>query len=147
MILTTLSHSSLICFCVSIYLLLTPSSLFFYFSYCILQLCLIFFIFSNSLLNFLMCSSILLHLLSIFMIITLNPFSDCLFPHPLVLFLRFCLVPSFGTYSSVSSFYLILCAYFYMLDTFYTFLDLVDVALCRRYAVGSSHRHLCGHQS
>ena len=97
---------------------------YFCFTHCILLLCLIpFYIFQ--LFVKLLCSSILLH----FFEHLCDPFLDCLFIHPLVLFLRFCLVPLFGTYSSVSSFYLILYAYFCVLAMLVTFSDLVDVAL------------------
>ena len=101
---------------------------YFYFTHCILLLCLIpFYIFQ--LFVKLLCSSFFCIFLNIFVIITLNPFLNCLFIHRLVLFLRFCLVPSFGTYSSVSSICLILCAYFCVLGMLVTFPDLVDVAL------------------
>ena len=74
------------------------------------------FIFSNSLLKFSLCSPILLpSSLSIFMTIALNSLlGRLLFPLCLFLFMRFCLVLLFGTYSSFSSFCLILCVYFYV---------------------------------
>lgn len=40
---------------------------------------------------------------------------NCLSPFHLFLLLGFCVVPSFGTHSSISSFYLIPCACFYIL--------------------------------
>ena len=50
------------------------------------------------------------------MIMTLIPLlGRLLISTSLILFLRLSIVPSFGTYSSVSSFCLNLCAYFYVL--------------------------------
>lgn len=41
---------------------------------------------------------------------------NCLSPFCLVTFLKFCLIPSFGMYFSVSSLWLIFCLYFFVLD-------------------------------
>ena len=61
---------------------------------------------------------------------------DCLSPFCLVLFLRFYLVLSIGTYSSVSSFYLVPCAYFYVLGKSAISPSLEGVTLFRRCPVG-----------
>ena len=77
MISAVLSSSSLIYFSVSSNLLFIPSRVFLNFSYCILQLYWVFFLFSNFMFKFLLCSSTLLpRLLSIFMIVTLSSLSD-----------------------------------------------------------------------
>lgn len=47
--------------------------------------------------------------------------------------MRFCLGPSFGMYSSVYLFGLIFCSYFYVLGSFFTFLHVGNVSLCRDY--------------
>ena len=66
------------------------------------------------------------------MIITLNfLWVDFLSPLLLVLPLRFYLVPSFGTYSSVASFCLILWVYYCTVGGLVMFLDLAEVALFR----------------
>ena len=84
-----------------------------------------FFIFSNSLLKILTVYIILLSLLGIFMIITwaLNH-ADYLSPLHLGLLLEFCLVLSFRTCYSFSSFCLILWVYFYVWGSLVTFLNL-----------------------
>ena len=66
---------------------------------------------------------------------------DCISPLNLVLLRRFCLVfffffLSLATYSSVSSFCLILCAYLCVLD--WSLLSLGEVTLCRRHPMGPS---------
>ena len=107
----------------------------FHFSYCILQLWLLFLIFSNSLLKFSLCSSFLLHSsVIIFMIIILNSLSgDCLSSFCLVLFLRYCLAPSFVTYSFAVSFFSSLCGvFFYVLGRLVMFPELGEVALYMR---------------
>ena len=109
----------------------------------------IFLLFSNSLLNFSLCSSTLLpSLLGIFMIITLNSFwVDFLSPLPIVLLLRFYLVLSFGAYSSVASFCLIPWVYYCIFGGLVIFPDLGEVALFRRLLMGLSSILQSGHQS
>ena len=116
----TLSSSLLICASVSPNVPLIPSSVFL-FTISLLSYVWFFFIFSNSFLNFSLCSSILL-LNSLSMIMMSFYWVDYLSPLCLVL-LWFYLVPSFGTYSSVASFWLILF-YFYVLGMSVTFLIL-----------------------
>lgn len=73
---------------------------------------------------------------------------DCLSLLCLILFLEFCLIPTFGTYFCVSSFYLTLF-YFYVLDRFYVlvmFPKLEKVALCRRYLMWPNSIFPFGHQ-
>ena len=142
-----MSSTSLICSSTSSNLLLNPSSVFFI-SVIIFLSCdwfsLILYIY---LLKFSLYSSILLHLVSMFMTITLKYFlEDCLSPFHLVPFLRFCLILSIGTYFS-SSFCLILCVSFYLLDKYATSLHLDVVALCRRCLVGLISTILPGLQS
>ena len=57
-------------------------------------------------------------------------------------FLRFCFVSLFGTYPSVSSFYLILCVLFYVLGRSVTFTNLWGVAFYRRCSVGPATHSL-----
>ena len=57
----------------------------------------------------------------------------CLCPHYLVLLLEFNLVPSSESHSSVISFCLNCSLYFYVHGRLVTFLDLGEVALCRRH--------------
>ena len=73
-----------------------------------------FFVFSNPLLKSSLCSSILPVSLLISWSLPLN-ICSLLLPLSKVLFLRFFLIPAFGTYSSVASFYLILCVCLYVL--------------------------------
>ena len=73
------------------------------------------------------------------MTITLNSYvEDCLSPFCLALFLRFCFILSFGTYSFISSFFLTLCVCFYVLGRSAISPCLERVALCRRYPLGFS---------
>ena len=76
-----------------------------------------FFMCSNSLLKFSLCSPILSpSLLSIFMIIFCTPYQvDNLSPLCFVLLLKFCLILVFRTCSSISTFSLLLCVYFNVL--------------------------------
>ena len=71
---------------------------------------------------------------------------DCLSPLHLGLLLEFCFVLSFRTYSSFSSFCLIFCAYFYVLGRSVTFLNLREVALCRRHLMGPGSTLPSGYQ-
>ena len=50
-------------------------------------------------------------------------------------------------YSSVSSFCLILCVYFYVLDRSFKFPDLEEEALCRRHTMGPGNTLPSGLQS
>ena len=72
---------------------------------------------------------------------------ECLSPLHLILFLRFCLVLLFGTYSSVSSFCLILCFYFHAFGRLVTFPNLREVILCRRCPLRPSSILPSDHQS
>lgn len=110
---TSLSSRLLIHSSFSLNLLLIPSTVFFPFSYCILQLCnfcMYFLLFSISLLKFSLCSS---SLVSIFKIIILNSLSGRLVTSVSLrsFFLRFHLVLLFETHSCVSSFCLTLCLF------------------------------------
>ena len=69
-------------------------------------------------------------LLSTFIIIALNS-NGFLVSIFLVLLLGLCLVPSSETYSSVSSFCLVLCVNFYVLRRSVIFPHLGEVTLCR----------------
>ena len=81
------------------------------------------------------------------MTITLNTLSgSLLISISFNLFLRVCLVLSFGTYSFVSSFCLTFCVCFYMLHRSATSPGLERVALCRRYPVGPSSMVSLGYQ-
>ena len=102
-----------------------------------------------TLLNFWLCPAILLlSLVSIFIIITLNSLLGGL--HGLLhsaLFQRLPLVPSSGTYSSVSSFHPVLSAYFYLIGRLIMSPDLREAALCRKNPLGPSIMLSSGHQS
>ena len=118
-----------------------------YFSFQLLFISALFFIFSNSLFKiFSFCSSILLpSTLICFTIITLNYRVDYLYLLHLVVLLGFYLVSSFETCSSIISFYLTGCFYFCVSGSF-TFPDLGEVAFCRRHPIGTSST-LSDHQS
>ena len=60
--------------------------------------------------------------------------------------MRFCLVSSFGSYSSVSSFCQIPCAYFYVLSRSVMFPSLGELVLCKRHCMGPGRTLLSGHQ-
>ena len=56
----------------------------------------------------------------------------------LVLFMRFCVIYLFGTYFSLSLFYLILCVYFYVLGILAMFTNLGEMILCRSHPMRPS---------
>lgn len=72
---------------------------------------------------------------------------ECLFPFHLVVLLRFCLVLSFRTYSSVSSFYLVLRVCFSVLCRPAVPPGLDAVALCRGHPLGPRNTFLSGHRN
>ena len=110
---TTLPSRLLIHFSATSTLLLITSSVFYYFSYCIFQFCLVLFIFSISLLEFSLSSSILPpSLVSIFITITLNSLSGKLLISILFSSFSQVLSCSFIQKVFVSSFYLTLCIRF-----------------------------------
>lgn len=107
------------------------------FHYRILHVCLVLFIFSNTVLKFSLSSSILLLCsVNIFMIIILFYQVDCIALLCLVLYVRFCLISFFfGTYFSVSS----LCQfsiYFYVLGGLVICPNLRNVVLYRKCFLG-----------
>ena len=105
-------------------------------------------VFSNSWLNLSWHSFILLSLLSIFMISTLNYILGRLFVSTsLSSSLSFCFIPVFRTHSSISSFTLILCVYFYVICMSVAVPDFVEMVLCRRHPIRFSSTHPSSHQS
>ena len=120
---------------------------FIYFNYCIAQLCFLN-VFSSLLLNFLVCTFILLlSTLKSFVIIILNSLSDRLLIYTFLSSFRgFHLVPSFGMYYSIVSFCLILCFHFYVLDRLALFPNFWEVTLCRESPIGLSITLFYGHQ-
>ena len=95
-----------------------------------------FFIFSNTLLKFSLCPSILLSLLRTFLIITWTLSVRWLISTSLSSFFEVWSSYSFGTYSSVSSFGLILCVYFYAVMSV-MFPNLGELAFCRNISYGN----------
>lgn len=132
---TTLSSSSLICFSASFSLLLIPSQCSFqllYFS--ILFGCSFYFLtFFLKTSNFFLCTSILLsHPLIIFTIITFNSLLDAFSISMSLTFMGFYLIPSSETYALCHLILLNCYVYFYECGRLVTFLNLVEVALCRK---------------
>lgn len=147
MIFTTLSSSFLISF-VSSNLLLTPSSVFLKISVIVFFSSAWFLFYIFSLLKFSLCSSNpLWSSVSVFMIVTFNSLSSGLLMPTVNLFLRFCLLSFFGTYSSLSSFWLILCVYFYVSCKLVTFTNSGEVRLYRRHPIGPYSTLPSGHQN
>lgn len=139
-----LYSSSFIHFSTSSSLLLNPSSLFFGF---VITSIWYFIIFSMSLWHFSLCSSFLpTSSLRIFMTKTLSSLSNRLFTfNSFISFPEVCLVLLLGTYSSVSSFFLVLC--FYVIGKSAISPSLDGMALLRKCQVGLRSTILLGHQS
>ena len=133
----------MICFSNSSTLILNTCSVFF--SWVITSVW-FFLIFSISLLKFSLCSFILLKVwwASLWPLLWILYWVDFLSLFHLVLFLRFYLIISTGTYSSASSFCLILCACFYVLGKSS---NLEGVALFRGYPVRFRVSIPPGHQN
>ena len=141
---TILSSSSLICSSASFSLLLIPSSTFFISVIIFFNSVWLSFIFSNSLLkmsNFSPCVFVLLLRLwpSSWSLIWTVSWVDCLSVCHLVILLGFYLTLSSEAYSSVASFSVNCCLYFYIYGRWVTFLDLWEVALTRWYPLHPSN--------
>ena len=105
-------------------------------------------VFSNSWLNLSWPSFILPSLLSIFVISTLNYIlGRLLVSTSLSSSLSFCFIPVFRTHFSISSFTLVLRAYFYVICMSVTIPDFVEMVLCRRCPVRFRSTHPSGHRS
>ena len=105
-------------------------------------------VFSSLLLNFLLCTFVLLLCtLNNSVIIILNSLSDRLLIYTFLSSFRgFHLVPSFQMYYCIGSFCLILCFHFYVLDSLALFPNFWEVTLCREIPIGLSITLFCGHQ-
>ena len=132
---TSLSSSSLICFSASFSLLLIPSSV--VFSYCISQFCLvvpyIFSLFSKKLLISFSVHPFSFHILwsSLQSLLLTLSWMNCLSLCHLLLW-GFILFLHLKHMPSVTSFCLNCYVYFYECGRLVTFLNLVEVALCRK---------------
>ena len=137
----------LICSSVPSNLPLIPSSVVFFSVIIFLSSVCFFFVSSNSLLKSHCVHPFLsrVHWASLWSLAWTLYQVDCIAPLHLVLLLRFCLVSSFVTYSSVSPFCLTLCVYLYVLGR--SLLQNREVTLCRRHPVGPSSTLPSGHQS
>ena len=127
----TLSSSSLTHSSESFSLLLIPSSVFFHLVMLFFISIWLLFIFSNSVKNFYLLALCFYGILPSFVIIWTPSQVDCLSPYHLVL-LGFYLVPSSEICSSAASLCLSFCLHVYVCGRLVTFLDLGEVAFCRR---------------
>ena len=127
-----MSSSSLIYSTVLSSILLISSSVFLISIIVLFSSVWFFFIFSKSLLNFLLCSpTLLLSFLNIFMVAALISLLDRSPLPPRLILLVFYLVLSFGTHSLFTSFCLIFSSYFYILGRLVMFPDFGEVACVR----------------